>query len=151
MRTHDKIRLRLRSLFRRSRVERELDDELRFHTDQLVEENIAAGMTPDQARRSALQTIGSITQFQEECRDTRRLNFVDDVLRDLRYAVRNLRRTPGFAALAILMLALGIGANTAVFSVVNTVILRPLAFRDPDRIVAITNPLSPGRRSLRSP
>jgi predicted permease len=126
-------------------VERELDDELRFHTDQLVEENIAAGMAPSQARRLALQTMGSITHFQEECRDMRGLNLVDDLLRDLRCAVRNLRRDPGFAALAIIILALGIGANTAVFSFVNTVILRPLAFSDPDRIVAITNPLIAGK------
>src|SRR5689334_3976897 len=112
MRTRDKIRLRLRSLFRRRHLERELDDELRFHMEQLVEENIAAGMAPSQARRLALQTMGNITQFQEECRDMRRVNFVDDLLRDLRYTVRNLRRNPGFAALAIFILALGIGANT---------------------------------------
>lgn len=145
MRIQDKIRLRLRALFRRSQVERELDDELRLHVAQLVEENIDAGMAPEQARRIALETMGNITHFQEECRDMRRVNFVDDLFRDLRYATRNLLRNPGFAALAILIMALGIGANTAVFSVVNSVILRPLSFRDPDRIVAITNPLIVGK------
>jgi predicted permease len=145
VRAQDKLHLRLRSLFFRGRLDRELDTELRFHLEELMEENIAGGMAPDEARRMARFTMGSITQFQEECRDMRRVNFVDDLLRDLRYAIRNLRRNPGFAALAILIMALGIGANTAVFSVVNAVILKPLAFRDPDRIVAITNPLITGK------
>jgi predicted permease len=139
MRVFDKIRLRLRSLFCRRRVDGELDDELRFHLDQLVEENIAAGVAPDEARRSALRTIGGIAQFEEECRDMRRVNFVDDLLRDLRYAARSLLRNPGFAMLAVLIMGLGIGANTAVFSVVNTVLLKPLAYRNPDRIVTLSD------------
>ena len=145
MRVQDKLRLRLRSLFFRGRVDRELEAEFRFHVEELTEENIASGMTPGEARRMARITVGSITQFQEECRDMRRVNLVEDLLRDLRYALRNLQRNPGFAALVILIMALGIGANTAVFSVVNTVILKPLSFRDPDRIVAITNPLITGK------
>jgi hypothetical protein len=100
-------------------VDRELDTELRFHLDELTEENIARGMPADEARRMARLTMGSITQFQEECRDMRRVNFVDDLSRDLRYAIGNLRRNPGFAALAILIMALGIGANTAVFSAIT--------------------------------
>ena len=97
MRAQDKVRLRLRSLFCRRNVDRELDDELHFHLDQLVEENITAGATPDEARRLALLKMGGITQFQEECRDMRNVNFIDDFLRDLRYAGRSLRRSPGFA------------------------------------------------------
>ena len=138
----DKARLRFRSLFRRRSVERELDVELRFHLDQLVEENIAAGREPHEARRAALQVMGEITQFQEECRDMRRVNFMDEFLRDLRYAGRSLRRSPGFSALVALIMALGIGADTAVFSVVNAVLLKPLSYRDPDRIVRLTNPLT---------
>ena len=149
MRVLDKIRLRLRSLLRRHTVERELEDELRFHLDQLVEENIAAGMAPDRARQSAMLAIGGMTQFQEQCRDMRRVNFFDDLIRDLRYAGRSVRRSPGFAVLAVLIMALGIGANTAVFTIVNTVLLKPLAYRDPDRIVTLTNPPTTGEAPTR--
>ncbi len=137
MRAKHKVRLRLRSLFRRRDVDRELDDELCFHLDQLVEENITAGMPPDEARSLALLKMGGITQFQEECRDMRRVNFIDDLLRDLRYAVRTMRKNPVFTAIAILTLALGIGPTSVIFSVVDTVLLKPLPFRDPDRLVSV--------------
>src|ERR1043165_8930301 len=137
MRALDKVRLRLRSLLRRPDVERELADEFRFHLDQLVEENMAAGMPADEARRSALRTIGGISQLQEECRDMRRTNYIEDLLRDLRYAGRNLLRSKGFSILAVLIMALGIGANTAVFSLVNQILLHPPGVSEPQRIVLL--------------
>ena len=139
MRALDKVYLCLRSLFARHSIESELDEELRFHLDQLVEEEIAAGVPTGEARRSALRKMGGVSQLQEECRGMRRLNLFDDFMKDLQYGGRSLRRSPGFAALAVLIMALGIGANTAVFGVVNAVLLRPLAYRDPDRIVTLSS------------
>ena len=137
MRAFDKVRLRLRSLARRTEVDHELDEEFRFHLDQVIEENLAAGMAEDEARRSALRTIGGISQLQEECRDMRRVNYIDDMLRDLRHAGRNLLRSRGFSILAVLIMALGIGANTAVFSLVNQILLHPPGVSEPQRIVVV--------------
>src|SRR5688572_24797892 len=108
MRWPDKLRLRLRSLLRRTRVDAELDREMRFHLEQQIGENIAAGMTPDDARSAALRTVGNFTQITEQCRDTRGLNLLDDVQRDTAYALRTLAKHPGFTAVAIVTLALGI-------------------------------------------
>src|SRR6266568_3891350 len=138
--------LRLRTLFQRNRVERELEEEFQFHIEQRIELEIARGLSPEDARSAALRAMGGVQLRKEECRDMRRVNYVDDLLRDLQYAGRNLRRSPGFATLAVLIMALGIGANTAVFSVVNTVLLKPLSFRDPDRIVTLSD-VSAGREA----
>jgi len=132
------VRLRLRSLFRRGRVEDELRDELQYHVDRLTDEHVARGMSPEDARRAALRAMHGIEQRKEECRDARGVGLVEDFIQDLRYAARTLRRNPGFAAAAISTLALGIGATVAVFTVVNGVLLRPLPFPEPHRLFAVT-------------
>src|SRR5919201_1496121 len=126
--------LRLRTLFRRNRVDRELDEEFDFHIEQRIKLETARGFSAEEARAIAIRAMDGITRRKEECRDMRRVNYIDDMLHDLRYAGRALRRSPGFAALAVFIMALGIGANTAVFTFVNGVLLRHLTYRDADRI-----------------
>ena len=128
---------RLRAFFRRDDLDRDFEQELNSHVAMLTEENIRRGMMREEARRSALIRVGACASIKEQHRAARGLPRLETFWRDVRYALRTLRRAPGFAAIAIFTLALGIGANTAVFSAIDTVLLRPLPFPEGDRLMRL--------------
>src|SRR6476469_4776333 len=128
---------RLKGLFAGQRQDQELSEELQAHLEMLVEENRRKGMPEEEARRIAAVTLGGIAQTEEAYREARGLHFVQTFLQDLRYALRTLRRAPGFAAVVVISLALGIGANTAIFSALNAVMLRMLPVKEPGQLVML--------------
>ncbi len=131
------LRKRLQSIFRRSQVESDLHEELAVHLDQLTREHRESGLSEEEARLAARRAFGGLELAAEQCRDTRRVHFFDDLGRDLVYAFRLLAKSPGFAATAVLSLAVGIGANTATFGVIDALMLRTLPVRNPERLVML--------------
>jgi predicted permease len=130
--------LKLRSVFKRKQVEQELEEELRYHMEMQSEVSISKGIPPEEAQYDALRRMNGIEQRKEECRDERGVDWVEHVIQDLRYGLRVLQKNPGFSAAVIATLALGIGATTAIFSIVYSVVLHPLPYRDSDQLVNLS-------------
>ena len=128
---------RLLGVFATARSERELADEVEAHLQLHVDDHVRAGMSVEEARRRAVLALGGIEQTKEQYRDRRGLPFLESWLRDVRYGVRTLLKSPGFALAGVIILGLGIGANAAIFTLVNAVVLRPLPFPDADRIMRL--------------
>src|SRR5260370_37379994 len=128
------------ALFRKKKFEQELDDELRSYVELQAAEKVRRGMSPEDALREAQRELGGVDQVKENVRDVRPGVFMDTLLHDVRYAFRTLRRDRAFAFVAILTLALGIGANTAIFTVVDGVVLKPLPYLDPPRLLLLREP-----------
>jgi hypothetical protein len=138
MRWYYKLPLRLRSLFRKNEAELDLSEELQFHLQNQIAEFIAHGMNPKEARRASLQALGGVEQVKEECREARKMNLIENFVRDMRLGLRMLRRNPGFTIVVILCLTLGIGANAAVFSWVEGILIRPYPLvSHQERLVAL--------------
>ncbi len=132
-----KIHMAMLSLFRRQSETTQLNEEIQFHLDQQMKENMTAGATPEEARKAALRAFGNPTLLREQARATWSWQWLEVGARDLRYGARRLVRSPGFACIAILVMALGIGAATSLFTMVRSVLLKPLPFRDPDKLVNV--------------
>jgi hypothetical protein len=129
--------VRLRSLFRRRTVEVELDDELTFHLTHLTEKFIRDGLTPDEARRRAAVELGGLEQTKEECRQARGISLVEHLMQDSAYALRTFLKHPGFTAAVVISLALGIGANTAVFTLLDALMWRHVRVKDPESLLVV--------------
>src|ERR1044071_5770635 len=126
---------RLRGLFRKQKLEDELADEIQAHLEMQIQDHLRQGWSPEEARYLALRKFGGVEQMKETYRDRRSLPWIETLLRDLKYGLRMMRRSPGVTAVAILSLALGIGANTALFSVVDAVLLKTLPVQNPEQLV----------------
>jgi hypothetical protein len=128
------LRSWMRGTFQRARVERRMDEELRFHIDSYLDDLVRGGVAPEEAQRRARAELGGVEARKEECRDALGLRLLDELVADGRYACRQLRRSPVFTAVAVLSLALGIGANSAIFSLLEAAVWKPLAVYEPERL-----------------
>lgn len=144
MRSMNQLAMKFRMLFSRTQASERLDDELRFHLDRQIEENLAAGMSPDEARRAAIRSFGNPALLRDQTHDTWAWQWLESFLRDLRIGCRTLMRSPSFALTAVLVMTLGIGANVALFTLVRSVLLRPLPFPEPGQLVQVFEAASDG-------
>lgn len=131
------LKRRWRALFHKKDLEHELDEEMQFHLERDIEQNIQAGMTSQEARYAALKSFGGLTQSKEECRDARGVTFLEDTLQDIRYSLRLMIKNPAFTLIVVLTLTLGIGANSAIFSFANGILLRPLPYPQSERLAVL--------------
>ncbi len=137
MRWTERVRMAMLTIFYREDETARLDAELQFHLDQQIQENLASGMSPEEARCAALRAFGNPTLLRDQARSNWSWNWLETSLRDVRYGARTLRHSPGFAAMAVLVMALGLGATTSLFTIVRAVVLKPLPFRDPSSLVMV--------------
>ena len=147
MKTWRKFRNRLRALLRKAHLDKDMDAEIRSHLEMRASENVAAGMNSEEARTKAMRQFGRIEAIKEICRDQRGVSWIENAMQDFRYGVRALCKNPGFASTAIMTIAIGIGSCTALFSVVNGVLLRPLHLPKPEQVVAISETVPPNNQS----
>jgi len=132
------MRLWFRSLVRKNRTDQELDAELRFHLEKQFEANIASGMSPQEALQAAMRAFGGVEQVKEDCRKARGVTFMETLMQDIRCGLRMLCRSPGFSAVAVLSLPRGIGANTAIFTLIDAVLIKMLPVKNPEQLVVIS-------------
>src|ERR1035438_4735160 len=137
MRLASILYMRFRSLFSRAKVEQDLDEELRYHLERQIEEDVARGTSREDARQAVLKAFQGLEQRKEECRDMRGWNLIDNLMQDLRFTLRQLRKNPGFTATAILMLAVGMCASVAIFAFVDAALFKPLPYRNPATLLGV--------------